>query len=64
MRPAPELEATRLIASVVPRTKMISRCFAGVEEAPDLGPSPLIRRGRGFAQRVDAAMHVGVVAVS
>ena len=58
----PQLCATRLIASVAPRTKMISLTSAALRKAR----VPLARFlelvGRALAQLVDAAMHVGVVA--
>ena len=53
--------ATRLIASVVPRTKTISRGRGRVHEAPRLLARALVQRRRFLRQRVHAAVHVGVV---
>ena len=57
----PKLWATRLIASVVPRTKTISRGRARAEEALHLAARALEGRRRALAQLVHAAVDVGVV---
>ena len=57
----PNVCATRLIASVVPRTKMISREFRRVEELLHLFARLLVRARRALAQKMHAAMDIGVV---
>ncbi len=56
----PNDDATRLIASVALRVKMISSLRFGVEELRDLVARALIGFGRGIGEIMQAAMHVGV----
>ena len=60
-RERPNVAATRLIASVVPRTKTISPRRPRVQEPADGGARLLERVGRALAEPVHAAMHVGVL---
>ncbi len=46
--------------SVVPRVKIICRGSGGVDESRDLLASQFVSRRRFLAQRMDAAMDVGV----
>ena len=56
----PKVWATRLTASVAPRTKTTSRAV-GVEEPGHRGPGPLEGPGGPLGEGVDAAVDVGVV---
>ena len=56
----PKEEATRLIASVAPRVKMISSRRLGVEEAAHGLARALIGVGRRIGEIMQAAMHIGV----
>jgi hypothetical protein len=62
MRARPYAAATRLIASVVPRTNTISRLDAAFRKRATVSRAALVLGGGALAQPVDAAMHVGVLA--
>ena len=56
----PKVWATRLIASVVPRTNTISRGLGGIDERADLLARLLVGVGRLDRERVHAAVDVRV----
>ena len=58
---SPQLRATRLIPAVVPDVKMTSRAFPGSDECPRFLARFLVLLRASLAERVDAAVDVGVV---
>ena len=60
---SPQLRATRLMLAVVPGVKMISLACFGADERPHLLAGLFVLLGAPLAERVDAAVDVGVVAL-
>ena len=60
---SPQLRATRLMPAVVPEVKMISRACSAPMKCADFFAGLFVLLGAALAERVDAAVDVGVVAL-
>ncbi len=58
---SPQLRATRLMPAVVPEVKMISQRCLGADEVADFFAGLFVLLGAAFAERMDAAVDVGVI---